>query len=146
MGKGSIGNLASAATCAASSFEMKVRDPRELLDRVDQDRFQRMLASSGLSVEEQEGLVMPKDIHVVVSEPQPQPPAAGKATALLPPPPPIENLITGRVQLFGEHVDTVGVPNSPSSSVWLHLLYLASRPHHHHHHPPSGRSHAHACL
>ncbi|KKK20509.1 aconitase family protein [Aspergillus rambellii] len=39
MGKGSIGNLASAATVAASSFEMKVRDPQEFLDDIDLDRW-----------------------------------------------------------------------------------------------------------
>lgn len=35
MDDGSIANLASAATVAASSFDMKVEDPRQLLDVID---------------------------------------------------------------------------------------------------------------
>lgn len=38
MGKGSIANLASAVTVAASSFDMQVTDPRPLLELVDQVR------------------------------------------------------------------------------------------------------------
>lgn len=35
MGPGSFGHITSAATVAASSFEMKITDPRQLLDAVD---------------------------------------------------------------------------------------------------------------
>ncbi|KAF9893323.1 hypothetical protein FE257_011755 [Aspergillus nanangensis] len=42
MGKGSIGHLASAATVAASSFDMKVRDPHELLKNIDLDRWNQL--------------------------------------------------------------------------------------------------------
>ncbi|KAG0079391.1 hypothetical protein BGZ90_002775 [Linnemannia elongata] len=43
MGKGAIGNLASAATVAASSFDMKIRNPRDLLDSIDRVRYEEML-------------------------------------------------------------------------------------------------------
>jgi hypothetical protein len=35
--------LASAATVAASSFDMKITDPRELLDAIDLDQLQKFL-------------------------------------------------------------------------------------------------------
>lgn len=37
--QGSIGNLASAATVAASSFEMKLKDPHEYLAAIDLERW-----------------------------------------------------------------------------------------------------------
>src|SRR5690606_18045055 len=43
MGKGAIGNLSSAATVAASSFDMKIRNPRDLLDTIDRKRYEEML-------------------------------------------------------------------------------------------------------
>jgi hypothetical protein len=39
MGKGSIGNLSSAATVAASSFEMKVTDPTSFLTEIEESYF-----------------------------------------------------------------------------------------------------------
>ncbi|KAI8891330.1 3-isopropylmalate dehydratase [Backusella circina FSU 941] len=39
MGRGSIGNICSAATVAASSFSMTVCDPQPLLDKIDIDYF-----------------------------------------------------------------------------------------------------------
>ncbi|KAL2011398.1 hypothetical protein VTN00DRAFT_4116 [Thermoascus crustaceus] len=49
MGKGSIGHLASAATVAASSFEMKIIDPQKLLDSIDLDRWQRLKGTKPLT-------------------------------------------------------------------------------------------------
>lgn len=46
MGKGSIANLASAVTVAASSFDMQVTDPRPLLELVDQVRHVQTSVSS----------------------------------------------------------------------------------------------------
>ena len=39
MGKGSIANLASAVTVAASSFTMEITDPRPLLELIDKEAF-----------------------------------------------------------------------------------------------------------
>ncbi|RHZ87863.1 hypothetical protein Glove_29g31 [Diversispora epigaea] len=38
-----IGNLASTATVAASSFEMKIKDPRELIDLIDPEKYKEFL-------------------------------------------------------------------------------------------------------
>lgn len=45
MGKGAIGHLGSAATVAASSFGMKITDPRPFLDAIDQTRLREILGS-----------------------------------------------------------------------------------------------------
>ncbi|KAF9249740.1 hypothetical protein DTO027I6_9492 [Penicillium roqueforti] len=42
MGKGSIGHLASAATVAASSFEMKLVDPSDLIASIDLSQWERL--------------------------------------------------------------------------------------------------------
>ncbi|KAI0425598.1 hypothetical protein F5Y09DRAFT_94947 [Xylaria sp. FL1042] len=43
MGPGSIGNIAAAATVAASSFTMKITDPQSLLDRLNPDELTKYL-------------------------------------------------------------------------------------------------------
>ncbi|KAI1426361.1 hypothetical protein F5Y12DRAFT_784069 [Xylaria sp. FL1777] len=43
MGPGSIGNLAAAATVAASSFAMKITDPQPLLDQLDPEELTKYL-------------------------------------------------------------------------------------------------------
>ncbi|KXG52939.1 Aconitase/3-isopropylmalate dehydratase large subunit, alpha/beta/alpha [Penicillium griseofulvum] len=48
MGKGSVGHLASAATVAASSFEMKLVDPSDLLAAIDLSRWDRLRMSTNL--------------------------------------------------------------------------------------------------
>ncbi|KAJ1909902.1 hypothetical protein IWQ60_010929 [Tieghemiomyces parasiticus] len=103
MGPGSIANLASAATVAASSFDMTVTDPSELLGAIDCTRFQKMLE-----------LWLEKPVEsVVVSEPNPAPhdegpdasapdtanPNVVESTAL-------PKTIAGRIQRFGANVDT----------------------------------------
>jgi hypothetical protein len=48
MNTGAIGHLGSAATVAASSFGMKITDPRPFLDAIDQTRLREILGSSPL--------------------------------------------------------------------------------------------------
>ncbi|KAI1469831.1 aconitase family protein [Daldinia caldariorum] len=50
MGKGSIGNLASAATVAASSFEMAITNPQALLNTIDPARFDALKGRGSLRV------------------------------------------------------------------------------------------------
>ncbi|KAI1799494.1 aconitase family protein [Daldinia bambusicola] len=50
MGKGSIGNLASAATVAASSFEMTITNPQALLDAINPARFDALKGRGSLRV------------------------------------------------------------------------------------------------
>jgi len=94
MGKGSIAWLASALTVAASAFDLKITDPRPYIARLDRDRLSRLIsAKSG----------WPAVVH---TQPQPQPAAAvvGKSRAADRQEQP--TVLTGRAQLFGDHVDT----------------------------------------
>ncbi|KAJ2704390.1 hypothetical protein FB645_003313 [Coemansia sp. IMI 203386] len=108
MGPGSIANLASAATVAASSFNMRVTNPRELLDMIDRERFNRML-----------DIWMDKAEEIVISEPNPvleetrgETIAARDTSAVTESsddaaqPVDKTNMITGKVQRFGDNVDT----------------------------------------
>ncbi len=94
MGQGSLAWLASAATVAASSVDMKAADPRPYLQKIDQDRFDKLL------FREPKG----RTYEVRVSEPQiasaqaaAAKGAAGSAGA---------KVIAGKVQRFADHVDT----------------------------------------
>ncbi|CAG8577318.1 8652_t:CDS:2 [Diversispora eburnea] len=99
MGKGAIGNLASAATVAASSFEMKVKDPRELLDLIDPEKYKEYLEQW-----------LDQGSSFVISEPNPilaDPNNPSSLGSDLPPPPPsFTGSITGKVQVFEDNVDT----------------------------------------
>ncbi len=93
MGKGSIAWLASAATVAASAFEMQIVDPRPFIDQLDRERFQQMISSRGN---------LPPIIH---TQPQAQSSngiAQKKESAIAAP----QEHLTGRAQLFGDNVDT----------------------------------------
>ncbi|TPX53588.1 hypothetical protein SeMB42_g00682 [Synchytrium endobioticum] len=100
MGKGSIANLASAATVAASSFEMKVRDPQDLLATIDSKVYAEM-----------QEMWMAKGDNITISEPAPVISGAaaeavarmetnGQAAANYTP------IISGKIQRFGDNVDT----------------------------------------
>lgn len=101
MGEGSIAYLASAATVAASSLDMQIADPRPFVSSAMRERFERILARpSGRSLPE-----------VIVSEPVvsvADSPAAGSAPAPTPDRTPARNAsrIVGRVQRFGDNIDT----------------------------------------
>lgn len=94
MGKGSIAWLASALTVAASALDLKISDPRPYIARLDRDRVSQLIAAkSGLPA-------------VVYTQPQPQRTATttGKTRAAGRHERPA--VLTGRAQLFGDHVDT----------------------------------------
>lgn len=99
MGPGSLAWLASAATVAASSVDMRVADPRPWLERIDRERYARLLFRDRT----------PRIPEVPVREPEvegtlipPAPAATGPGAAE-----PVESrVIRARVQRFGDHVDT----------------------------------------
>ncbi|KAI9139738.1 hypothetical protein BKA69DRAFT_614252 [Paraphysoderma sedebokerense] len=102
---GSIGNLASAATVAASSFDMKITNPRSLLDKIDAARFQTLCnylddSSSGL----------PKELPIKVEDVEVKSVfQSNDEKAILKkfsPPGKFTEIISGRAQVFGDHVDT----------------------------------------
>lgn len=94
MGAGSLAYLASAATVSASSVELKVKDPRPYLAKIDQARFAKLLFRDAKT-----------RVHdVVVSEPQIRIAAAqGTASSASSN---AKKTITGRAQKFGDNVDT----------------------------------------
>jgi 3-isopropylmalate dehydratase small subunit len=94
MGEGSLAYLASAATVAASSVDMTVTDPRGLLARVDREKLERILGRP-------RGRRLPE---IVRSEPAARGSGGGGATADAGEAG--HARLTGRVQRFGDHVDT----------------------------------------
>lgn len=62
MGKGSFGNITCAAVVAASSFGMKVTDPRPLLAKLDLERYRRLTKAGRPSI----------SIAPVIDEPDPE--------------------------------------------------------------------------
>ncbi len=93
MGKGSLAWLASAPTVAASAFDMRISDPRPLLEKADREKYERLAAP-------RQGLP-----EVVYTEPRVQKGTAvaeesGDGAAEL------AATVEGRAQLFGDNVDT----------------------------------------
>lgn len=94
MGQGSLAWLASAATVAASSVEMKAADPRPYLAKIDQDRYEKLLFRDSTA----------RVPELRVSEPQIA--AAGVAGAKTAGGTETGKVISGKVQRFADHVDT----------------------------------------
>lgn len=94
MGQGSLAWLASAATVAASSVEMKVADPRPFLAKIDQSRYERLLHRDGKRQVSEIRISQPE---VRVEAPAAARGSSGAAAAAA---------VQGRVQRFGDHVDT----------------------------------------
>jgi 3-isopropylmalate dehydratase small subunit len=94
MGRGSLAWLASGATVAASSIDMKVTDPRPFLGRVDQERFARLLFRD---VKRRAPEVRPVEpqLHVEAGKG-----SAGASAGTQ------GRKVAGRVQRFGDQVDT----------------------------------------
>ena len=93
MGKGSLAWLASAATVAASAFDMRIADPSRWFETIDRDRFEKLIASR-------------HDLPTVVY--QTAHPTGGETIAK-----DKESIqthasqvIVGGAQCFGDHIDT----------------------------------------
>eukprot|EP00475_Leptophrys_vorax_P023771 TRINITY_DN3267_c0_g1_i4.p1 TRINITY_DN3267_c0_g1~~TRINITY_DN3267_c0_g1_i4.p1 ORF type:complete len:1474 (-),score=457.33 TRINITY_DN3267_c0_g1_i4:80-4501(-) len=105
MGKGSFGNLASAATVAISSFNMVISDPRDILNQLDYAEFNSYLEMPALPAE------------VPIHDPLPEMDAA---PAIVPSGEGEErksavefSVIEGKVQAFGDSVDTDAIIPGP---------------------------------
>ena len=102
MGKGSIGNITSAVVVAASSFTMKVTDPKELLQQIDRNKIEKLVHGW------RSDLMIPPEID----EPHPELDSevdssiVEETTSLNGPPAVPQTIITSKVQRFGENVDT----------------------------------------
>ncbi len=93
MGEGSLAWLASAATVAASALDMRLTDPRALLQRVDRDRLATILQRNERRPIPEIVTATP-EMHIEHAEAsQAHANAAGA-------------VVRGRVQAFGDAVDT----------------------------------------
>lgn len=98
MGEGSLAYLASAATVAASSVRMRFSDPRPLLARVSRERYERILGRDRARPLPEIRTVEP----VVLVEAGPGGEgAAERGRGGVP-----ATRVVGRVQRFGDNVDT----------------------------------------
>ncbi|MCC6738323.1 MAG: 3-isopropylmalate dehydratase [Planctomycetia bacterium] len=94
MGEGSFAWLASGPTVAASAVSMKVADPRKFLDRIDRERYEKLLGRDRKA----------RLPEVFTTEPEldivPAHAAASEAGEDKP------WTVRGRVQKFGDNIDT----------------------------------------
>lgn len=114
--KGSIGHLSSAATVAASSLEMKLRDPHELLAAINLDRWNEMRgnAKKVKSGDTRAGLeyVEPSGSVSASSGPE-QGDVLDQPTTLIQNQQPAKfakgEILKGKVQVLGDFIDTDAV-------------------------------------
>lgn len=103
MGEGSLAYLASAATVAATSLSMEIRDPRSLLGRIDPARLAKILGQEPGRIPEV-AYRQSEPTAVTLSRPgspdRPAPSHTGPAASTA------QSPLSGRVQRFGDHVDT----------------------------------------
>ena len=101
MGEGSLAYLASAATVAASSLEMKIADPRGYITSAMRERFERMLGRGEPLHVPAIDVAEPRASITEVDGPSPTTDATPKNTSAG-----VRPRIVGRVQRFGDNVDT----------------------------------------
>lgn len=103
MGKGSIGNITSAAAVAASSFNMEVTDPKHLLDLIDRSRYQDLFQHERVSL-----AIKPQPSEPSIEELKSQESvlASSSVTNGRSHGARASSVITSRVQRFGENIDT----------------------------------------
>ncbi len=101
MGEGSIAYLASAATVAASALDMSITDPRPFMSSAMRERFERILGRA-------DGRLPPaivvREPTMAVADAPAEPGAEGPARRIAEAK--REPRITGRVQRFGDNIDT----------------------------------------
>ena len=117
--EGSIGNLASAATVAASSFGMSIKDPQELIDRIDPVRWESLKGRGSLQAKkgvEPQYVEPPRGPNDEGNGGRSNKETADAGTAPEPDgPQKVENgskrdrTISGRVQMLGDFIDTDAV-------------------------------------
>lgn len=105
MGVGSIANIASAATVAASSFSMSLTNPQDVLDRIDFTAYDSMRAYW-----KDEAISPPpySDPRPPLSQPPVSSPSASQ-TSSTSPSKSLPAIISGTIQRFGDDVDTDSV-------------------------------------
>ncbi|OIW25705.1 3-isopropylmalate dehydratase [Coniochaeta ligniaria NRRL 30616] len=127
MGPGSIANLASAATVAASSFSMTLQSPQQLLDQIDFTEYDRLREYYSPS--------MDQVADPTYSEPSPvMPPSQAQQESVISS---LPSLICGRIQRFGDNVDTDSIApteiclGSPTPEALARGAFCHTRPEFH---------------
>lgn len=100
MGKDSIGNITCAAAVAASSFDMKVTNPRELLDKIDPIRYKKLLRPRKSTEPAMPLIETPKPRISPSSALSSHQASSTRVRAAGP------RTVTSRIQRFGTNVDT----------------------------------------
>ncbi|EHA48059.1 3-isopropylmalate dehydratase large subunit 2 [Pyricularia oryzae 70-15] len=113
MGRGALGSLASAATVAASSFDMKVTSPQELIDLIPDEHWDKVKGKGSLPTGalEEPSWVEPagRDGLEAADEPAEESPAAANNTAAdstTTEKAPAQGVIKSKVYRLGDFVDT----------------------------------------
>jgi aconitase A len=125
MGRGSIGNLASAATVAASSFDMKATDPTDLIQQIDMERWTNLrhyksIEERSISITYVEPAGETEEVRdaleaELVEKPESEPLQTSSSAK-----------IVGKVQRLGDMIDTDAVGHMFASLVcWLTIAQLA---------------------
>jgi homoaconitate hydratase len=96
---GSIANITSASTVAVSSFSMTLQDPQPIIERIDLDEYDKMRAYWKDEVMHEPTFSEPHPPAFAEHEVK-KPTSSDPALSMLP------DIITGRVQQFGDNVDT----------------------------------------
>ncbi|KAA3601472.1 MAG: 3-isopropylmalate dehydratase [Calditrichaeota bacterium] len=92
MGKGSYANICSAATVSASSFGMELKDPSELLNKLDRDKYFKMLGRKT------------NPIEIEITEPNPK--VSENEKTEISGVGGLTGKLEGKVQKFGDNIDT----------------------------------------
>ncbi|EXJ53616.1 uncharacterized protein A1O5_13183 [Cladophialophora psammophila CBS 110553] len=101
MGPGSIANITSAATVAASSFSMSLQSPMDILEKVDMVEFDAMRRYGPQEPRQLPEYIEPGLLAAVSTKSDTD--SQSKDEKM---PPSLPELIRGRVQRFGDNVDT----------------------------------------
>ena len=107
MGEGSLAYLASAATVAATALGMEVRDPRPLLARIEPQRLAKILGRDvGRIPELAFSTSEPSHTAALPGAASASDAAMGTSPAGTAAPSANQEPVRGRLQRFGDHVDT----------------------------------------
>ena len=101
MGPGSIANIASAATVAISSFSMSLQSPEEILQKIDMVEFDSMRR-----YQQQQSRTDPEYVEPELLASVPADDSEAPKSNYNKKPPSLPETIEGRIQRFGDNVDT----------------------------------------
>ncbi|OQV02420.1 Aconitase domain-containing protein [Cladophialophora immunda] len=114
MGPGSIANITSAATVAVSSFSMSLQSPTDILGKINMAEFDDMRRYGA-----QEPRASPQYVEPELLAAGPTKGDTDLASTEEKPPPSLPESIRGRVQRFGDNVDTDSI--IPTDKCHSHL-------------------------